>query len=163
MISNLTPCSWQNKYFLAPSSSSLPDVGEAVARTALDVVWVGDSQTHGRSYIYWINDTLHPPHNSCLLHLAWLRPEACFHLPSAVIERLGQLYVSLALLMLEINADTHVQKQNTCSDKTECISSACVWEKSVPFGLCFFFFFLLFNAQLNPPVRSCLEGRAGCF
>lgn len=38
--------------------------------SGLNVASAVDSQTHKGSYIYRINDTLHPPHNSCLLHLA---------------------------------------------------------------------------------------------
>lgn len=43
---------------------------QSCCSSGLNVAWVGDSQTDEGSYIYRINDALHRPHNSCLLHLA---------------------------------------------------------------------------------------------
>lgn len=48
---------------------SLPDFGKVFRSSGLNVALAVDSQAHKESYIYGINDTLHPPHNSCLLHL----------------------------------------------------------------------------------------------
>lgn len=75
--------------------------------SGLNVASAVDSQTHKGSYIYRINDTLHPPQNSCLLHLAdWeCRPAPTRRAP------LGQLYVCFASPMPEINNDTPMQKQ----------------------------------------------------
>lgn len=48
---------------------SLPDIGKAFRSSGLNVALAVDSQAHKESYIYGVNGTLHPPHNSCLLHL----------------------------------------------------------------------------------------------
>lgn len=64
----------------------LPDVGEASRSSGLNVAVVVDSQAHKESYIYRINDTLHPPHDSCLLHLVDWDCRARSHSHSATVE-----------------------------------------------------------------------------
>lgn len=104
VIRNIQISSWL--FWATHSSPCLPHAGKALAQSGLNVAWVGDSQTHEGSYIYWINDTLCPPHNSCLLHLAdwdWRSTLIC--------RALWLLYVCFALLKVEINVDTPMQKQ----------------------------------------------------
>lgn len=61
-----SPCSVESFAFFANFTRHW----RSCCSSGLNVAWVGDSQTDEGRYIYRINDALHRPHNSCLLHLA---------------------------------------------------------------------------------------------
>lgn len=170
-VGNLVPCLFKRKMrFLKGDiqiSSLLCRVVHSFAQFArccqsccssgLNVAWVGDSQTHEGRYIYRINSTLHPQHNSCLLTLSWLRPRACSHLQNPVIEQWRRLYVRFALSMLEINTEASLcTKANTCSGRLTALG---LLVRSPP--LCSVFHFLMSSGHLIPTF-ACWEAAVWC-
>lgn len=91
----------------------LPDIGKASLSSGLNVASAVDSQAHKESYIYGINDTLHPPHNSCLLHLVdW----DCRHSHSTTTGKWKQFFGCNFSMPDSRNQWCHSHvKTNTCS------------------------------------------------
>lgn len=96
-------------FFFLQLCPVLPDVGKASSSSGLNVASAVDSQAHKESYIYGINDTLHPPHNSCLLHLVdW----DCRHSHSTTTGESRQLLVAFSLCPIPgTSGDTPMLKQ----------------------------------------------------